>query len=729
MIPKPFSNNLLPRAPQVLKGTVRRTPFRDGVSVANVWLLTLFIFSSLHSFSQNPLVKMWDKRFGGSGADIITCFQQTKDRGYILGGYSYSAIGGDKTQATWGSYDYWIVKTDSLGSKQWDKDFGGTSADELSSLQQTADGGYILGGYSYSGIGGDKTQSTWGIEEYWIVKTDSLGNKLWDKDFGGTNDDELYSLQQTADGGYILGGYSYSGIGGDKTQPSWGFADYWIIKTDSLGNKLWDKDFGGTGDDEFYSLQQTADGGYILGGLSNSGISGDKTQAAWGGYDYWIIKTDSLGNKLWDKDFGGTDIDWLYSLQQTADGGYILGGYSYSGIGGDKTQATWGGSADNDYWIIKTDSLGIKQWDKDFGGTNQEDYFGNVSQTKEGGYLIAGTSYSNIGGDKTENNSLGIEQTWIVKTDSLGTKQWDKTILSPGHDEQGYAIQTKDGCYAVASLDNGGIGGYKTQPNWDTICAGVGCSPDYWIVKFCETLQAGFTSPSSLCPGTCTDFVNLSFNATSYQWFFPGATPDTSTATNPTNICYANFGSYDVQLIATNANGSDTLLLSNYITVYPAPAAQAIAQSGDTLFANAGAATYQWFFNGNIINGATNYFYVAPQSGDYNVVCTDSNGCEVEAAVFNVIAASPTQPPQRGGVEIHPNPVADKLVISSSELEEREVDITIYNILGEKVLAVSPLSLGRGAGGEADVSELPSGMYYLEVFSHNKVFRSKFVKQ
>ncbi len=248
-----------------------------------------------------------------------------------------------------------------------------------------------------------------------------------------------------------------------------------------------------------------------------------------------------------------------------------------------------------------------------------------------------------------------------------------------------------------------------------------------------------FSSNTILCPGTCASFTNNSVNATSYQWFFPGAIPDTSTATNPTNICYASSGSYNVQLIATNTNGSDTLLLSNYITVYPAPAPQAIAQSGDTLFANAGAATYQWFFNSALISGATNYFYVAPSSGDYNVVCTDSNGCEVEAAVFNVIAASPTQPPQRGGVEIHPNPVADKLVVSSSELEEREVDISIYSILGEKVLAVSPLSQRRGVGGEADVSALPSGMYYLEVTDvrqrtdstgrGNKVFRSKFVKQ
>ncbi len=663
---------------------------------------------------------MWDKRFGGTDQDYITCFQQTKDGGYILGGYSQSGIGGDKTQATWGVDDYWIVKTDSLGNKEWDKDFGGTNGDVLYSLQQTADGGYILGGSSLSGIGGDKTQSTWGGYDYWIIKTDSLGNKEWDKDFGGTDYDFLYSLQQTADGGYILGGVSNSGIGGDKTQDTIGSLDYWVIKTDSLGNKEWDKDFGGTDTDWFYSLRQTADGGYILGGYSYSCIGGDKTQATWGVDDFWIVKTDSLGNKEWDKDFGGTNDDVLRSLQQTADGGYILGGLSASGIGGDKTQANWDISGSTyDYWIVKTDSLGNKEWDKDFGGTGDEDNFGTISQINDGGYLLCGTSYSNIGGDKTENN-LNAEQTWIVKTDSLGSKQWDKTILSPGHDEYGFAIQTMDGCYAVASWDNGGIGGYKTQAAWGTY-------PDYWLVKFCDStfIQANLSATPNLCPGTCTDFVNLSFNATSYQWSFPGATPDTSTATNPANICYANSGSYDVQLIATNTNGSDTLLLSNYITVYPAPAPQAIAQSGDTLFANAGAATYQWYFNTTIINGATNYFYVAPSSGDYNVVCTDANGCEVEAAVFNVIASAQSAVFSPQSAEIHPNPVVDKLEITGSFLKDKkQIDISIYNMIGEKIYMALDCQLRTVYCGL-----FPSGMYWLEVTSGEKIFRVKFIKE
>jgi hypothetical protein len=691
------------------------------------------------AFPQNPLVKMWDYRYGGDSADYLTCFQQTADGGYILGGRSNSGISGNKTQFTRGFDDYWMVKLDSLGTRQWDKDFGGASFDQLYSIQQTLDGGFILGGWSMSGISGDKTQATWCGFDYWIVKTDSLGNKEWDKDFGGADFDLLFSLQQTSDGGYILGGYSYSGISGDKTQPLWGTAgsDYWILKLDSLGNKQWDKDFGGTYDDFLGSIQQTADGGFILGGYSSSGISGDKTQPTWGSTDYWIVKTDSSGIKQWDKDIGGTYDEVLTSLCQTSDEGFILGGWSYSGIGGDKTQPAWGMC---DYWVVKTDSLGNKQWDKDFGGTSPEDLFGSVLQTADGGYLIAGNSNSPQSGDKSENN-LGISQGWIVKTDSSGNKQWDKTIFTlPEGKVSAYALQSNDGCYVIAKPSYGEIAGYKTQSNWNAFNG-----PDYWVVKFCDSTfllptATAFTD-SLLCPGTCTNFTNLSFNATSYQWTFSGALPSSSTDVNPTNICYANPGSYDVQLIATNANGSDTLLLSDYITVYPSPPAQSISQSGDTLFAIAGSSLYQWYFNGNLINGATNYFYVALTSGNYNVVATDSNGCEVEAVINDVIAGL-TPPLSKGeGVVIYPNPVKDKFTIHSRWLsgskfksETADVEISIYNVMGEKINFPVDRELSASSDPSFDgltvyCGHLSSGMYFLEISKGEKIYRTRFLKE
>ena len=680
-------------------------------------ILPFFIFGFQFSFGQNPLVKMWDNDYGGLLHDVFISMQQTTDGGYILGGQTKSDISGNKTQPLWGAfgtdYDYWIVKTDSLGNKQWDKDFGGTDFDYLMTVRQTKDGGYIVGGYSISPISGDKTQPRWSYAwDYWIVKTDSLGIKQWDKVFGSHGYDFFCSVEQTSDGGYILGGYTNEGNNGDNTQSNWGADDYWIVKTDSLGIKQWDKGFGGTSYDHLRFIHQTTDGGYILGGNSSSGISGDKTQSNWGVTDYWIVKIDSLGIKQWDKDFGGTLGEVLFSIEQTADGGYILGGYSKSDMSGDKTQPLWGiPGTDWDYWIVKIDTLGNKQWDKDFGGTDLDELF-NVSQTTDGGYLLSGDSYSPISGDKTENN-FGVEQTWIIKTDSLGTKQWDKTILTSGHDENALAIQTNDGCYAIANATDGIIGGYKSQTGWGGY--------DYWLVKFCEALVPLFTSPSSLCPGTCIDFVNLSSNATSYQWYFPGANPDTSTVVNPQSICYANSGSYDVQLVATNANGSDTLLLSDYITVYPTPSPQSITQNGDTLFAIAGAASYQWYFNGTLINGATEYFYVAPQSGNYNVVATDANGCEVEAVINNVIAEIQLSFAS-SQLAVFPNPANDRITIHN--LPSGENTIEIVNLLGEIVYK----DLATNDFKEIDLADLTAGVYIIKVSCDKSEQRIRLVK-
>ena len=174
---------------------------------------------------------------------------------------------------------------------QWDKSFGGTGYDYLNSLQQTSDGGYIIGGYSDSGKSDTKTDDGFGSSDYWVVKLDANGVRQWDKSFGGSDYDVLQSLQQTSDGGYVLGGYSLSGASGNKTNnANFGASDYWVVKLDADGNRQWDQIYGGSGDDQLQSLQQTSDGGYILGGQPFSGASGNKTSESFGGLDHWVVK-------------------------------------------------------------------------------------------------------------------------------------------------------------------------------------------------------------------------------------------------------------------------------------------------------------------------------------------------------------------------------------------------------------------------------------------------------
>jgi len=189
-------------------------------------IITLFLPFTLcilnFTFAQTPLVKQWEYRFGGNGQDLIQSFQLTHDGGYILGGYIGTDSSGDITEPSCGNTDYWIIKTNALGIKQWDKRFGGSNVDAFYDVQQTTDNGCILGGWSNSDSSSDKSGSLKGSIDYWILKIDSLGNKEWDKDYGGFDQDVLLELKQTIDGGYILGGQSYSDSSGDKSQHNWG---------------------------------------------------------------------------------------------------------------------------------------------------------------------------------------------------------------------------------------------------------------------------------------------------------------------------------------------------------------------------------------------------------------------------------------------------------------------------------------------------------------------------
>ena len=282
---------------------------------------------------------------------------------------------------------------------------------------------------------------------------------------------------------------------------------------------------------------------------------------------------------------------------------------------------------------------------------------------------------------------------------------------------------------SVAWIDNNGyiwiFGGFDGTNCFNDLFRFV---PDSSCTACMSTPVAQFNAPNQICPGTCVNFNNLSINSTSYQWIFAGANPDTSTDVNPQNICYSTPGTFSVTLIATNANGSDTLTLNNFITVYPFPPPQGITQNGDTLFANPGAVSYQWYFGGNAIAGATNYFYVAPASGDYNVVATDANGCEVEAAVFDVIAGiGEFDTRESMQMEIYPNPAENQFTIHNAQFTMgTALEISIYNALGMQIDLPTVYCLLHTV---IDVHALPKGMYWVEVRSGEKVFRNKFVKQ
>lgn len=353
--------------------------------------------------------------------------------------------------------DILLVKTDSNGIAEWTKNYGGSDSEYGYSVQETSDGGYIVAGYVYyfsSNIG-----------DVYLLKTDSNGDHMWTVTHGGAQLDEGYSLQQTTDGGYIITGFTDSFSTG---------RDVYLIKTDSTGKFTWEQNFGGAGTNIGNCVKQTIDGGYIIAGYTD--IYGA------GGSDVWLIKTDINGTKQWDKTFGGTLGDWANSVELTSDGGYIITGATIS----------YGAGA-QDVWIIKTDSNGNKEWDKTFGGVHS-DRGEEVKITSDGGYIVAGLT-----------GSFGVGQgdVYLIKTDENGDLLWTQTIGGELN-EQGHSIQqTTDEGYIIAG---------------ETRTYGTTDSHDAWLVK----LRWGNIQPGA---PTITG-PNIGEWATYYYFNFSSIDPD-----------------------------------------------------------------------------------------------------------------------------------------------------------------------------------------------------------
>jgi len=329
-------------------------------------------------------VTTWARIYGGSGFDQASRAAQTSDGGYIVAGYT--------TSFGAGSADLWIIRLDSSGRVELQKAYGGRGADIPSSIQQTADGGYMVAGY---------TDSFGPPAGSWILKLDPVGNIVWqekDPTIGAA------AIEQTPDGGFIVSGGAYT-----------------ILKLDSMGNRVWEKSYGRG---FAYSVKQTSDRGYIVAG--DNGIDGA------GGLDAWIIKLDAAGSVLWQKTYGGADNDGAYSVEQTSDGGYVVAGYSGS-FGGGFT----------DGWVFKIDSSGSMVWQKAYGGRTQGAFsvLGSVTKTRDGGFVLAGY---------TSGFGAGLNDGWVFKMDETGNVQWARTFGGRGYDAVGSVEQASDGGFIVS---------------------------------------------------------------------------------------------------------------------------------------------------------------------------------------------------------------------------------------------------------------------------------------
>jgi len=419
-------------------------------SMKKLLLLIVVLLSAKATIAQIPPIQ-WQKTLGGTDSDIANAIQPTADGGYIVAGYSSSNDG--DVSGNHGSSDYWIVKLDATGNLVWQKTLGGSSDDIAYAIQQTSDGGYIATGFTFSNDG-DVSGNHNPDSDGWVVKLDAAGNLLWQKAIGGVGGDFATAIQQTTDGGYIVGGYSASNDG-DASGNNGSF-DFWLLKLDVSGNILWHNMIGGSQDERSQALQQTADGGYIMTGTTASVITGKR--------DCFVVKLNASGNIVWQKTQGGTDDDEYRSIQQTTDGGYIAAGNTAS-YDGD-VSGNHGGA---DYWVVKLDASGNITWQKTLGGSGT-DWGYAVQQTTDGGYVALGVSTS-TDGDVT--GTQGNGDFWLTKLNTSGNLSWQKSFGGTDGD-YGYAIrQTADGGFITAGFSNSTDGDVTNNHG----------NGDFWVVK------------------------------------------------------------------------------------------------------------------------------------------------------------------------------------------------------------------------------------------------------
>jgi hypothetical protein len=358
--------------------------------------------------------KLWEQSYGASGDERISKISILASGDILLAGYSSSGTNAIKSAPNRGSYDFWVVKIDGDGNKLWDKTYGGAGTDNLEVITPTGDGGFMLGGQSFSPVGGTKTATQKSQSDYWLVRIDVDGNQLWDKSYSGLgsgNNNSLEVVQPSGNGDYILAGWSSTGTGADKSALYRGSLDWWLLRVDSTGNKIWDKSFGGSNYETVWGVRESTNGSFLVGGLSASS-NGTRTNGTFGNNDFWILRMDGNGEVLWQKSHGGTGIDDCRAFVPTADGGGLFCGKSSSPISGNKTSPLFG---DNDFWTVRVDAEGNKIWETSVGGTGLDDPF-YMLQTSDGGYLMGGWSDSPISGNKTSPN-FGDRDIWLVKLD------------------------------------------------------------------------------------------------------------------------------------------------------------------------------------------------------------------------------------------------------------------------------------------------------------------------
>ncbi len=359
----------------------------------------------------------WAKRYGGSNYDSVSSVVPTADGGYVLAGYTNSFGSND--------VDAWVIKLNAEGDVIWSKTYGGVRADTAFAILTTNDRGYIVAGSSGS----------FGTlySNFWLFKLDESGNLIWQKMYNGLGNDFPSAIAATREGGYVV-----TGITG-KTSETINY-DFWVLKLDATGHVVWSKTYGDSNNqDAAAAIAVSGDGGYVIVGYTRfADLNLDKAR---------VLKVDASGNEIWSKAFGGNGHDHASAIVATTDGNYIVAGFSTSA-----------GPGVQNAWIFKLDEAGNVLWQQAYGGDNHVTAAGSIALTSDGGYIVAGSRLANGAGSDI----------WLAKLDVMGNLIWQKNFGGYGNDGAGAIALTADGGLVVAGA---------TNPNL------IGPLTDAWVLK------------------------------------------------------------------------------------------------------------------------------------------------------------------------------------------------------------------------------------------------------
>lgn len=589
-----------------------------------IWML----LAAVSSQAQSPNFQIISANtFGGSLGEEFFQASRTSDNGFLITGLSESQDGDINQTIVYDTSNIFIVKCDSLGNKAWAKSYGGNDYDKGRYGIEDSQGNYVITGTTVSKDG--QVSSTHNNSEVFVMKLDPLGNVIWLRTYGGNGGESSRFITEDPDGNYLIGAYTTS-PGGDVASPNFrGYFDGWIFKTDSAGNILWSKTYGGTQQDRLRFLHPTADGGYVFGGSSTSndfdcvGNHGD--------HDFWFGRIDSQGNLLWSRLYGGSGVDWAYHVSLAPDSTWLLSGFTESNDG--DVVGYKGGTSDG--WVIRVDNNGNLLQQKCLGGSGSDRLYRTLV-LGNGEILVAGFAQSNDL-DLSGANPGGTNSYWIASLDS--TLQWHWSNCQGGSlGDFGKEIyfNESDGSITIMGDSNSPDGPGSTNHG----------EYDYMFIRMKPIFQPTIFSsgPTTFCSGGSIQLTTLPFPGATYQWKKNGIAIAGATATALTVTTAGNYSIQITQLSGVSATSPNTTVTINAIptAVISSSGATTLCSGGSvTLSANTGTGLlYQWKRYGVNIAGATNSTILASTTGSYKCVVTNANGCSRSSNTITVTVSS-----------------------------------------------------------------------------------------